>query len=210
MGLIELLIIAVGVSMDAFAVSICKGLSMRNINIKKAGVVGLYFGVFQAIMPLAGYFLGIQFQDKIVFIDHWIALILLGFIGIKMIKESRISKCEISNISLIKCSFNSFTKAYNCLTDRDYSLNFKSMSMLAIATSIDALAIGITFAFLKVNITSAVFFIGVITLILSMIGVKLGNVLGEIYKSKAEFLGGLILILMGIKIFLDHIGVISF
>jgi manganese efflux pump family protein len=210
MGLIELFIIAVGVSMDAFAVAICKGLSMKKVNIKKAGVVGLYFGAFQAIMPLAGYFLGVQFQEKITSIDHWIALILLGFIGIKMIRESRISKCEITNISLIKYSFNSFTKTYNFLTDRDYSLNFKNMSILAIATSIDALAIGVTLAFLKVNIASAVFFIGVITFTLSMIGVKLGNVFGVIYKSKAEFLGGLILIFMGIKIFLDHIGVISF
>jgi putative Mn2+ efflux pump MntP len=207
MNLLELFIIAVGVSMDAFAVSICKGLSMKKINIKKAGFVGLCFGTFQAGMTLAGYLLGVQFQDKITSIDHWIAVILLGFIGINMIKESRISKCEIS---LTKRNLESFLNRYSFLNDKNHSLNIKSMSMLSIATSIDALAIGVTFAFLKVNIASAVSFIGIVTFTLSMIGVKLGNVFGEMFKSKAEFLGGVILILMGIKILLQHTEIINF
>lgn len=188
MSLLELFIIAVGLSMDAFAVAICKGLSMKKSSIKKAGIVGLYFGIFQAGMPLIGYFLGVQFQDKISSIDHWIAFVLLGFIGINMIRESRNSKCEVTADSL----------------------DFKNMSVLAIATSIDALAIGVTFAFLKVNIISAVSFIGIITFTLSMIGAKIGNVFGTRFKSKAEFAGGLILILMGVKILLDHLGIINF
>ena len=212
MSLLELFIIAVGLSMDAFAVSICKGLSMKKINIKKAGIVGLYFGAFQGGMPLIGYFLGVQFQDKITLIDHWIALILLGFIGINMIKESRVSKCEVSVVPLTSRNSDTFINTDELMDDKDKdnALNFRSMSMLAIATSIDALAIGVTFAFLKVNIAPAVTFIGIVTFTLSVIGVKLGNVFGEIYKSKAEFLGGLILILMGIKIFLNHIGIINF
>lgn len=210
MSLLELFIIAVGVSMDAFAVSICKGLSMKKINIKKAVMVGLYFGVFQGGMSLAGYLLGVQFQDKIISIDHWIALILLGYIGINMIKESRISKCDISGIPLAKRSSYSALRRYRFLIDKNHALNIRSMSMLSVATSIDALAIGVTFAFLKVEVTSAVLFIGIVTFTLSIIGVKIGNLFGEIYKSKAEFLGGLILILMGIKIFLEHIGIINF
>ena len=210
MNLIELFIIALGVSADAFAVSICKGLSMRRVNIKKAGVVGLYFGVFQAGMSLAGYLLGVQFEDKITSIDHWIALALLGFIGIRMIKESRISKCDTTFIPVTKWSLNNFIIKYSFLIDKNHALNFKNMCMLAIATSIDALAIGITFAFLKVNITLAVFLIGIITFKMSIIGVKLGYIFGEIYKSKAEFIGGLILVLMGVKIFLAHLGLINF
>jgi manganese efflux pump family protein len=208
MSLIELFIIAVGVSMDAFAVSICKGLSLKKINIKKAVMVGLYFGTFQGGMSLAGYLLGVQFQDKIISIDHWIALILLGYIGINMIKESRISKCDI--IPLANRNSYSIFRRYRFLVDKNHALNIRSMSMLSVATSIDALAIGVTFAFLKVDITSAVLFIGIVTFTLSIIGVKIGNLFGEIYKSKAEFLGGLILILMGIKIFLEHIGIINF
>lgn len=208
MSLLELFIIAVGVSMDAFAVSICKGLSLKKINIKKAVMVGLYFGAFQGGMSLAGYLLGVQFQDKITSIDHWIALILLGYIGINMIKESRISKCDI--IPLANRNSYSIFRRYRFLIDKNHALNIRSMSMLSVATSIDALAIGVTFAFLKVDITSAVFFIGIVTFTLSIIGVKIGNLFGEIYKSKAEFLGGLILILMGIKIFLEHIGIINF
>jgi manganese efflux pump family protein len=206
MSLLELFIISIAVSMDAFAVSICKGLSMKKINIKKAGVVGLYFGITQAIMPLIGYFLGLQFKDRITSIDHWIAFVFLGFIGTRMIQDSRISNREIVVAPLN--NENSDNSLYN--EHADYSLNFKDMSILAIATSIDALAIGIAFAFLKVNIASAVSFIGVVTCILSMIGVKLGNVFGTIYKSKAEFAGGLILVLMGLKIFLEHAGIINF
>lgn len=196
MSVLELFIIAVGLSMDAFAVAIGKGLALKKINLKKAGIVGLYFGLAQAIMPLIGYFLGAQFQEKIKFIDHWIAFILLGIIGIKMIMESRESKFEEAD----------------CQNDDsiDNSLNFKSMSILAIATSIDALAVGVSFAFLSVEIAPAVSFIGVVTFCLSMLGVKIGNVFGAIYKAKAELAGGIILILMGCKILFEHLGIIQF
>lgn len=197
MSLFELFIIAVGLSMDAFAVSICKGLSMKKISIKKAAIVGLYFGIFQAGMPLIGYYLGVQFQNKITAIDHWIAFVLLGIIGINMIRESRKNSCEIAVD--IQADENT-----------DDSLAFKNMFVLAIATSIDALAIGVTFAFLKVNIIPAVSLIGIVTFTLSIIGVKIGDAFGAMFKSKAEFAGGLILILMGIKILLNHVGIINF
>ncbi|GLC30125.1 manganese efflux pump MntP [Clostridium omnivorum] len=198
MSLLELFIIAVGLSMDAFAVAICKGLCLRKINFKKAGTVGLYFGLFQAGMPLIGYFLGVQFQNKITSIDHWISFFLLAIIGINMIRESIESKNEVG----IECAVDE--------NINDETLAFKNMIGLAIATSIDALAVGVTFAFLKVNILSAVSFIGIVTFTLSMVGVKIGNVFGTIYKSKAEFAGGLILILMGLKILLEHLGMINF
>ncbi|MCQ4924425.1 manganese efflux pump MntP family protein [Tissierella carlieri] len=197
MSLFELFIIAVGLSMDAFAVAICKGLSMGKISIKKAGIVGLYFGTFQGGMPLIGYFLGVRFHDKITSMDHWIAFILLVFIGLNMIRESRNYECENEDDSISDKSMND-------------SLSFKNMSVLAIATSIDALAIGVTFAFLKVNIIPAVSFIGIVTFILSMIGVKIGNAFGNKCKSRAELIGGLILIFMGFKILLSHIGIINF
>lgn len=182
MSIIELFMIAVGLSMDAFAVSICKGLSMPQMKWKHAAVIGLYFGGFQAIMPFAGYLLGSQFKDAITSIDHWIAFLLLGTIGFNMIRES-LSREEES-----------------C----DASIAPKGMIVLAVATSIDALAIGVTFAFLQVQIIPAVSFIGIITFLLSVAGVKAGNVFGCKYKSKAEFAGGAILILMGIKILLEH------
>lgn len=192
MSLFELFVLAVGLSMDAFAVAVCKGLSMREISIKKAGIVGLYFGGFQAGMPLIGYFLGLQFKDYIMSIDHWIAFILLGFLGIKMIQEA-LSKDEDDDKE----------------QDEKEMLSFKSMSVLAIATSIDALAVGITLAFLQVDILPAVSFIGIITFTLSMIGVKIGNVFGTKYKSKAELAGGIILIGMGVKILLEHLGILA-
>ena len=182
MGTWELLVIAIGLSMDAFAVSICKGLSMRKMNWKNAVLAGIYFGGFQSLMPLLGYFLGSRFKDYIVSVDHWIAFILLAIIGISMIKESRESDEDIND-----------------------SFDFKTMLVLAIATSIDALAIGVTFAFLSVNIVPAVSFIGVITFTLSVIGIKIGNVFGSKFKSKAELAGGLILIIMGIKILIEHL-----
>lgn len=183
MSLPELFIIAVGLSMDAFAVSICKGLSMSRMSWKYALITGLYFGGFQAGMPLLGYLLGSQFKDAITSFDHWIAFILLGIIGINMIRES-------------------FNKEEECL---DASMDIKNMVMLAIATSIDALAVGVTFAFLKVRIIPAVSFIGIITFTLSAAGVKVGNLFGSKFKSRAEFAGGAILILMGIKILIDHL-----
>lgn len=183
MTLFELFLIAVGLSMDAFAVSICKGLSMQKLNKKHALIIGLYFGGFQALMPFIGYSLGIHFQEAIVAYDHWIAFILLCLIGINMIKESRSDEEE----------------------SVDASVDFKEMIVLAVATSIDALAIGVTFAFLQVNIVPAVSFIGIITFTLSVIGVKVGNVFGMKYKSKSEFAGGLILVLIGVKILIEHL-----
>ena len=188
MSLIELFLIAVGLSMDAFAVSVCKGLAMPKMSWKGAAIVGLYFGGFQALMPFLGYLLGAGFKDAISAYDHWVAFILLALIGGNMIRESR----EDEEESL------------------DASLSFRSMVLLAIATSIDALAVGVTLAFLDVPILSSVCFIGVVTFCLSLVGVKVGNVFGCKYKSKAEFVGGLVLILIGLKILLEHMGVINF
>lgn len=187
MNLVSLFLIAVGLSMDAFAVSICKGLAMQKITIKKALIVGLWFGGFQGLMPAIGYLLGTQFEKYITNIDHWIAFVLLFIIGGNMIKEA-LSKEE---------------------EDANDSLAFKEMLLLALATSIDALAVGVTFAFLKVQIIPAVSFIGVITFTLSAIGVKIGNIFGSRYKSKAELAGGIILILMGCKILLEHLGILG-
>ena len=184
MGLIELFLIAVGLSMDAFAVSVCKGLAMPKCTFKKAAIVGLWFGGFQALMPAIGYVLGAQFQEAIASIDHWIAFVLLALIGGNMIHEALDNDEE----------------------EADASLDVKTMFLLAVATSIDALAIGITFAFLKVNIIPAVCFIGIVTFIISFAGVKIGNVFGARYKNKAEIVGGVILILLGLKTLLEHLG----
>ena len=184
MGLIELFLIAVGLSMDAFAVSVCKGLAMPKCTFKKAAIVGLWFGGFQALMPAIGYILGAQFQEAIASIDHWIAFVLLALIGGNMIHEALDNDEE----------------------EADASLDVKTMFLLAVATSIDALAIGITFAFLKVNIIPAVCFIGIVTFIISFAGVKIGNVFGARYKNKAEIVGGIILILLGLKILFEHLG----
>ena len=183
MSTYELFIIAVGLSMDALAVAICKGLSMAKMSWRKGIIVGLWFGGFQALMPLIGYLLGAQFESKITAFDHWIAFILLGLIGGNMIREG-VSGDEEKT---------------------DDSVSIKSMLPLAIATSIDALAVGVTFAFLRVNIIYAVSFIGVITFLLSTVGVKVGNVFGARYKSKAEIAGGVSLILMGLKILIEHL-----
>ena len=188
MSLLELFILAVGLSMDAFAVSVCKGLSVRRGSMKQALTVGIWFGGFQALMPFLGYLLGITFSSLITNVDHWIAFVLLAFIGFNMIREARSEEENESN-------------------DR---FDFKTMLPLAVATSIDALAVGVTFAFLQVNIVPAVSFIGCITFILSAIGLKAGNIIGAKNRSRAEFAGGLVLILMGIKILLEHLGLISF
>ena len=187
MSLLSLFIIAVGLSMDACAVAICKGLAMPKVTFKKSMIVGLWFGGFQGLMPAIGYVLGSQFEQYIVSIDHWIAFVLLCFIGGNMIKESR-----------------------SCCGDDDAndSLAAKDMFLLAIATSIDALAVGVTFAFLQVQIIPAVSFIGVVTFLLSTLGVKVGNIFGCKFKSKAELAGGIILILMGSKILLEHLGIL--
>ena len=186
MNFIELFILAVGLSMDAFAVSICKGLAMDRISLKKCGIVGLWFGGFQALMPLIGYLLGSQFSEYIEAFSAWIAFILLGLIGGNMIKEA-LEKDE--------------DKA-------DDSLAFKAMLVLAIATSIDALVVGVTFAALKVSIIPAILLIGATTFVFSAVGVKVGNVFGVKYKSKAELAGGIVLILLGLKILLEHFGII--
>ncbi len=182
MGIISLIVLAIGLSMDAFAVAICKGLGMEKVTFKKMMIVGAWFGIFQAIMPFLGYLLGKNFQSLIEKYDHWIAFTLLVLLGINMIKES-FSKEE---------------------TNANGSLSFKSMLVLAIATSIDALAAGITFGVLETNIYVAISLISVITFFISSIGVKIGNVFGLKYKSKAEIAGGIILILLGIKILLEH------
>ena len=185
MGLVELIIIilSVGLAMDAFAVSICKGLAMKKMKWKNAIIIGLYFGIFQAIMPLIGYLLGVRFQSAITSIDHWVAFVLLVGIGANMIREAMSKEKE----------------------EASDSIKVKDMLILAIATSIDALAIGITFAFLEVNITLAVSLIGIITFIISVIGVKIGNIFGDKYEKKAELAGGIILIGLGIKILIEHL-----
>ena len=187
MGVWEITLIGIGLAMDAFAVSICKGLSMKRMNWKNALIIALYFGIFQALMPVIGYLLGTTFSNFVETVDHWIAFILLLLIGANMIKESFDDEEEKRN-------------------DR---VNIKTMLALAIATSIDALVIGITFSFLKTNVPIAVSFIGVITFIISLWGVRIGNKFGDKFQNKAEMLGGIILILIGIKILLEHLGVLN-
>ena len=189
MSLWELFIIAVGLSMDACAVSICKGLSVKKVTLGHAATCGGYFGAFQALMPVIGFVLGVQFKDLITGIDHWIALILLGLIGANMIREALSGDEEE-----VDCSF--------C---------FRAMIPLAVATSIDALAVGVTFAAMDIGskIVFAVIFIGVVTFALSAIGVKIGNLFGMKFKSKAELFGGVVLVLMGLKIFLEDLGIID-
>lgn len=187
MSLFTLFVTAVGLSMDAFAVSICKGLAMKKLSWKKALIIGLWFGGFQALMPSVGYLLGSRFEKYVTSIDHWIAFVLLALIGINMIREALSGEEENANDSV----------------------DFKTMLLLAIATSIDALAVGVTYAFLQVQIVPAVSFIGIITFSLSIVGVKIGNVFGLKYKTKAEIAGGLILLLMGTKILLEHLGLLD-
>ena len=186
MSIWDLFILAVGLSMDAFAVSVCKGLSLGKIKPKHMCIAGAWFGGFQALMPLIGYFLGSFFAEMIEKYDHWVAFVLLAIIGGNMIKES----------------FGKDEKV-------DSSMDVKSMLLLAIATSIDALAVGVTFAFLQVQIVPAVSFIGVITFIFSAVGVKIGSLFGTKYKSKAELFGGIVLVLIGIKILLEGTGVLG-
>lgn len=189
MSVIELSILAVGLSMDAFAVSVCKGLSVEKVKVKHYFIVGSWFGGFQALMPAIGYLIGSAFERYITAVDHWIAFGLLVFLGVKMIIEA-------------------FEKGEE---EANASFGFKAMLVLALATSIDALAVGVTFALLPdVNIVFAVLFIGVITFVLSAAGLKIGNVFGVRFKNKAEIVGGVILVLMGVKILLSHLGVLPF
>ena len=188
MTLWELFLIAVGLSMDALAVSICKGLAAGRAKPSQMGVTGLYFGGFQALMPLVGYLLGVRFESMINQFDHWIAFVLLGLIGANMVRESRGKDAD----------------------ELDANFSPAAMLPLAVATSIDALAVGVSFAFLGVNIVPAVCFIGATTFVLSAAGVKLGSAFGAKYKSASELAGGVILILMGLKILLEHLGIIHF
>ena len=186
MTLLNLFLIAVGLSMDAFAVSVCKGLAMEKAPLKKAAIAGVWFGSFQALMPLLGYLLGNRFEKYITHIDHWITFGLLALIGANMVKEA-------------------FSKEEEKASSTMY---FKEMFLLAVATSIDAPAVGITFAFLRVDLLPAVCLIGATTFVLSALGVKVGNLFGSRYKSRAELAGGILLILMGVKILLEHLEVL--
>ena len=190
---IELFLLGVGLSMDAFAVSVCKGLGMRKLNKKQALIIGLYFGGFQALMPFVGWLLGSQFQKYITSIDHWIAFILLGFIGGKMMIEAVREWNEEEVVDVM-----------------DAPIDHKNMLVLAVATSIDALTVGITFAFLGTPIVEAITIIGITTMVISIAGVVVGNFFGSRYKSKAEFIGGLILVLLGLKILLEHLAILVF
>lgn len=184
----ELLILAIGLSMDAFAVAICKGLAIKEARVKHMIIAGAYFGGFQALMPVIGYLLGVNFKGLIERFDHWIAFFLLALIGGNMLREA-LSKGEEEELNT--------------------SFGPKSMIPLAVATSIDALAVGVTFAFLQVRIIPAVSMIGITTFLFSLVGVKIGNIFGLKYKTKAEFAGGVILILIGLKILLEHLGILD-
>lgn len=188
---LTLFLIGVGLAMDAFAVSVCKGLAMRKVNPRQAVVIGTFFGGFQALMPFIGWLLGNRFEKYIKGIDHWIAFILLGIIGGKMLMEALKEGDEEEEE--VKCT--------------DSHLDIKEMFILAIATSIDALAVGITFAFLDYPVAEAVTIIGVTTFIISVAGVYIGNFFGSRYKRRAEIVGGIILVLIGCKILLEHLGI---
>ena len=191
MGIVELLLLAVGLSMDACAVSICKGLAMKKATLKEGAICGVWFGGFQALMPLIGFFLGSLFAEAIETADHWIAFGLLAIIGFNMLKEA-LGKCE------------------ECDCESGADLGFKTMLIMAIATSIDALAVGISLAMAgDVNIFTAVALIGAVTFILSCAGVKIGNIFGSRFEKKAHAAGGIILILLGTKILLEHLGVLG-
>ena len=191
MTFLEIFLVAIGLSMDAFAVAICKGLAKPQINKKQTLLIGAYFGVFQALMPLAGWLLGSQFAGYVTQMAPWIAFVLLAWIGGSMIRES-LSKNEEDG------------------KPEPGELRHREILMLAVATSIDALAVGVTFAFLQVNIVPAITIIGCTTFVISIAGVYVGNVFGSRYKSRAELTGGVILILIGLKILLEHLGVIAF
>ena len=191
MSIVELFLIGVGLSMDAFAVAICQGLCMPKLNLRHGGVIALYFGGFQALMPLIGCFLGSQFAGYIQSFDHWVAFVLLVFIGGNMIREA-LSPAEEESSSAVT-----------------NSLDKRELFMMAVATSIDALAIGVTFAFLEVSIVPAISIIGCTTFCLSLVGVVVGNFFGARYKKRAELTGGIILVLLGVKILLEHLGILA-
>ena len=187
MGLFEIVVIGLGLAMDAFAVSVCKGLSMKRLDWKKATIIALYFGIFQALMPALGYSLGSTFSSLVVQVDHWIAFILLVIIGGNMIKDSKDDEAEKKNDNV----------------------DVKTMLLLAIATSIDALAVGVTFAFFEVKLLLAISIIGLITFVLSILGVIIGNKFGDKFQNSAELAGGIILIIIGLKILIEHLGIFA-
>ena len=198
MGIIELTLIAVGLAMDAFAVSICKGIKMPRMNYRHLFITAIFFGGFQMLMPLLGWLLGKQFEDYIVSFDHWIAFALLAFIGGKMLFEAfKGGDGETADKPDKSCG-------------EDDTLNIKELTVLAIATSIDALAVGITFAFMKVHIITSVALIGIVTFAVCALGVFIGHRFGAIFGNKAEIFGGVILILIGLKILLEHLGILNF
>lgn len=186
-GIFEIIVIGMGLAMDAFAVSVCKGLSMKKMNWKNAIIIALYFGIFQAIMPVIGFFFGTTFSSFVSSVDHWITFILLAIIGGNMINDSSDDELE----------------------KRNDNVDIKTMLLLAIATSIDALAVGITFAFLKANLVQSIIIIGLITFVISITGVKIGNKFGDKFQNKAELIGGIILIIIGLKILLEHLELIA-
>ena len=191
MGILELFLIGVGLSMDAFAVAICQGLCMPKLNLRHGAIIALFFGGFQALMPFLGWVLGSQFANYIQNIDHWVAFVLLALIGGNMIREALSLEDEETSCAV------------------DYRLDYKQLFLMAIATSIDALAVGVTFAFLRVMIVPAITLIGCTTFCLSLVGVVVGNFFGARYKRRAEFTGGVILVLLGLKILLEHLGVLG-
>lgn len=193
MGFVEIFLIGVGLSMDAFAVSVCKGLGMHRVNYAHALVIALFFGVFQGLMPVIGWLVGSAFAVYVTAVDHWIAFALLAFVGGKMLWDAFHDEGEEEDDET-----------------STQKLDLRELFMLAIATSIDALAVGVTFAFLQVNIVPAITIIGCTTFVISIAGVYVGNVFGSRYKSRAELTGGVILILIGLKILLEHLGVIAF
>ena len=210
MGFIELFLLAVGLSMDAFAVAVCAGLTMPKPNIKKALVIGLYFGIFQAVMPLIGYLIATLFAEEIITYDHWIAFGLLCFLGGKMIISSFIKDGRQDRECTDEACADRECPGGKKPDSSEYSVMPAQMLPLAIATSIDALAVGVSFAFLRANIVPAVLFIGITTFAISLAGVKIGNVFGTRFKAKAEFAGGFILVLIGLKILLEHLNIVSF
>ena len=192
MGFVELFLIAVGLSMDAFAVSVCKGLGMKRVNYAHAVIIALFFGVFQAGMPLLGWALGSQFAQLVAPVDHWIAFVLLAAIGAKMIWDAFHEEEEADAAA------------------QDSKLDIPELFALAVATSIDALAVGITFAFLEVSIVPSVSLIGVTTFAISLVGVVLGNKVGSRYEKPSTVVGGVVLILIGLKTLLEHLGMLPF
>ena len=212
MGIIEVLLLAVGLSMDAFAVSICKGLATEKAGIGHMVTAGLWFGGFQMLMPVTGYLLGSTFASYITAIDHWIAFVLLGLIGLNMIRESRSDDCPEGSCQNDVCPESGRDESEEgggeskggSESAEDKPFGFKSMFIMAVATSIDALAVGITFAFLRVNMVTAIPLIGTTTFLISAAGIKIGSIFGSRFQSKAELAGGIILILLGAKILLEH------